>query len=246
MNFSELIDSRVSPVDCHKLQLLGAYCTISLVLGVVFNSLWILIFVRYKEVRTTMNYFVFTNTILNLFGCLLEYPFIIPSCFACRWLFKETGCIISGFIMYFVGCAGIYLMTAISIERYYVIYKPMGIKQITLRLKVALISACLMLGLLWPMLPLFGWSRYTFDASQVSCSVEWIEKSLNVVSYNVTIWIMVFLIPLVIMAFTNFRLIWIVSSQSNKFYIILTNIVVLDQTTAHIQQHEKYEKKKET
>ena len=224
MNLSDaVIGSRVSPVDCHKLQMLGAYCMVSLVLGVVFNALWILIFVRHKEVRTTMNYFVFTNTVLNLFGCLLEYPFIIPSCFACRWLFKEAGCIVSGFIMYFVGCAGIYLMTAISIERYYVIYNPMGIKQITLRLKLAMISACLMLGLLWPALPLFGWSRYTFDGSLVSCTVEWIEKSFNVVSYNVTIWISVFLIPLAIMAFTNLRLIWIVSPKMAIFMVILSN-----------------------
>jgi len=39
-----------------------------------------------------------------------------------RWVFKKEGCIFSAFVMYFVGCTSMYLMTAISIERFDNIY----------------------------------------------------------------------------------------------------------------------------
>ena len=109
--------------------------------------------------------------------------------------------------MYFVGCAGIYLMTAISIERYYVIYKPMSIKKITFKFKIMSIVVCLLLGLLWPVLPLFGWSHYTLEGGLTSCAVEWAERSFNVVSYNVTIWVGGFVLPLLVISFTSFKLI---------------------------------------
>lgn len=35
-----------------------------------------------------------------------------------RWIFEESGCIFSGFVMYWVGTTSLYLMAAISIERY--------------------------------------------------------------------------------------------------------------------------------
>ena len=146
-----------------------------------------------------------------------------------RWLFDEVGCTIAGFIMYFVGCAGIYLMTAISIERqacipstsynlkstsffdrYWVISSPLCLKEITVKVTMWSIGACFLLALIWPVLPLFGWSHYTLEGGHTSCAVEWAERSFNVVSYNVTIWICVFLIPLIIITFTNLRLICIV------------------------------------
>ena len=88
----------------------------------------------------------------------------------------------------------------------------MSVKNITFQFKACSIMACLMLGLLWPVLPLFGWSHYTLEGALTSCTVEWAERSLNVVSYNITIWIGGFLIPLVIMVFTNYKLIRIVST----------------------------------
>ena len=77
------------------------------------------------------------------------------------------------------------------------------------------ILVCLMLGLLWPVLPLFGWSHYTLESGLTSCTVEWAERSLNVVSYNVTIWLAGFIAPLTIILYTNYKLIVIVRIVNN-------------------------------
>ena len=119
MNYTVSLNKfkEASPVECYKLHIIGVYCSILLLLSLIYNSSLILVFMKHRELRTTLNMFVLTMTILNLIGSILEFSFVIPSNFACRWVFPEMGCGVSGFIMYFVGCSGIYLMTAISIER---------------------------------------------------------------------------------------------------------------------------------
>ena len=53
------------------------------------------------------------------------------------------------------------------------------------------------LGVIWPIMPLLGWSHYSLEGNLTSCSIEWSEKSFNVISYNITILICVFIIPVV-------------------------------------------------
>ena len=85
MNSSKIQNfNRPSPIECYKLQLIGVYCILMLMLAVCFNSLLLLVFVRYKSLRTMMNMFVLTNTLLNLVGSILEFSLVIPSNFACK------------------------------------------------------------------------------------------------------------------------------------------------------------------
>ena len=56
-----------------------------------------------------------------------------------------------------------------------------------------------------------GWSHYTMDYSYLFCSVEWDEKSFNVMSYNVCIFIFIFILPLIALTFTNVKVIVYVS-----------------------------------
>ena len=147
--------------------------------------------------------------------------------------------------MYFIGCTGIYLMTAISIERqiycfkiirkisliknlflrYYAINKPLYMKALTSKHKILSIVMCIVLGLIWPVLPLFGWSYYTLEGGLTSCTVEWSERSFNVISYNVVIWVGGFFVPLIIIFYTNFKLIYIVSLQFASFKSLNIHVI---------------------
>ena len=80
-----------------------------------------------------------------------------------------------------------------------------------MKLVINIVILCLLNGILWSSLPLVGWSRYSLEGSYTSCSVEWKERSINVVSYNISMFIIVFFIPLIIIIFTNLKLILIVS-----------------------------------
>jgi hypothetical protein len=62
-------------------------------------------------------------------------------------------------------------------------------------------------------LPLLGWSYYSLEESLTTCSVEWRDKALDVVSYNVAIFIFVFFIPLILIIVTNAKLVFVVRKK---------------------------------
>nr|QVK45896.1 G protein-coupled receptor [Proales similis] len=205
--------SRPSPVDCWKLNLVAVYCVVLFALSVTFNSLLLWIFFRYKELRSPVNTFIIAITILNLVGSMSEFPFVITSNLYCRWMARKLGCFVSGFIMYFVGCSQIYLMAAISFERFIIVYKPLSFKSIDFKVSCMWIAICLGAGALWALFPLVGWSYYSLEGALTSCSVEWAERSVNVISYNMTIFLFVFIVPLVLIVFTNVKLLLIIKSM---------------------------------
>ena len=63
------------------------------------------------------------------------------------------------------------------------------------------------LGVIWPIMPLLGWSHYSLEGNLTSCSIEWSEKSFNVISYNITILICVFIIPVSVIIYCDVNLV---------------------------------------
>lgn len=126
-------------------------------------------------------------------------------------MFKKLGCDVSGFIMYSIGCMHIYLTMSMSIERYVVLKKPSLLKKLTFNTNFKVISLCAFFSILWAVLPFFGWSYYTLEGALTSCSVEWADRSPNVVSYNIAIWIFGLIVPLTAILYCNIKTIQFVS-----------------------------------
>lgn len=211
-NLSELeFYSRPSPIACGKLNIIAFYCIILLIVSLIFNTSLLVVFAKYKKLRSTLNMFIMAITVLNLVGSISELSFVIPTNLKCKWLFNKVGCDLSAFIMYTVGCSSIYMMAAISAQRFMIIYKPFTIKKITYSNSFAVIALCVMLGIFWAAMPLYGWSHYALEAGLTTCAVEWAEQSYNVYSYNVSIFIFVFAIPVFLIVFCNFYMLFIVS-----------------------------------
>jgi c-opsin len=108
--------------------------------------------------------------------------------------------------MYFVGCSSIYIMCAISYERFYIVHRIEAFQKLNTTYCTKVILLCLSVSLFWTSMPLFGWSFYSLEAAGTSCSVEWNVRSTSVTSYNAAIFIFVFFIPLMFMLFTNLKL----------------------------------------
>ena len=83
-------------------------------------------------------------------------------------------------------------------------------KKITVQVVYMTVLVCVLLSLTWSTAPFFGWSYYSLEGGLTSCSVEWADRSWNVLSYNITIWIFGFLIPLAVIVYCNIRIIRIV------------------------------------
>ncbi|RNA01884.1 melanopsin, partial [Brachionus plicatilis] len=163
------------PVECYKLRIIGVYCLILFIFGIVANSVLLWILIHFKELRNSMNAFILALTICNFLGSMVQMPMVIVSNFCCRWIFGRNGCIFAGFVMYAIGCTSLFLLTAISFERFYIIYKPLSIKKLDYRFSITIIAICALCGILWAALPIFGWSHYSLEGALTSCSVEWNE-----------------------------------------------------------------------
>lgn len=110
----------------------------------------------------------------------------------------------------------VYLMSAISLARYVILKNPRGKKTIAKKHMVLIVFLSIFLSAFWSTTPLFGWSYYSLEESLVTCSVEWKERSINVISYNIGMFVFVFLIPFAIIIFTNIKSLQIVIIEFKK------------------------------
>jgi c-opsin len=120
-------------------------------------------------------------------------------------------CITTGFFMYFVGCSSIYIMCAISYERFYIVHRIEAFQKLNQKYCMMIIAMCFALSLFWTSMPLFGWSFYSLESAGTSCSVEWNVRSVAVTSYNTVMFTFVFFIPLMFILVTNLKLLFKVS-----------------------------------
>lgn len=217
-NVTELIDrfgGIQSPIECWKLNIAAMFIVCMLFLSVSANSTLLFTFYKYKDLRTPLNVFVMAMTTINLFGSISEFTYIIVSNFSCRWVFGKVGCFMSGFVMYSVGMMQIYLMTAITFERFYIIYKPMSIKNVNFKSTGLAVLGCALFSLFWSVTPLLGWSRYNLEGSLTQCGVEWHERSFNVTSYNISIFVFGFFAPIGVIGYCSMELMKIIKAMPN-------------------------------
>lgn len=197
---------------CFKLKLVSAYCLALFISSFLFNLLLLICLLAHKDLRSApQNSFTIALCLLNFIGTIMELPPVIASTYSCHWIFSPIICYIGGFVMYWIGCTSIYLLMCMSLERFYIIYQPMSLRKLNRSVYVSGIVISLLIGLFWAAVPLLGWSYYSFEGAGTSCSVEWNERSPAVISYNVTILFLVFLVPLVVLFVTNIKLVGLVS-----------------------------------
>jgi hypothetical protein len=76
--------NEISPLDDDLLNVIGYYLIACFCLCVLSNSVLLIIFIRYKELRVALNLFTITISICNLLSSI-QFPFIIDSTFNHRY-----------------------------------------------------------------------------------------------------------------------------------------------------------------
>ncbi len=200
-----------SPTECYKLRILGIICFFLFVSSFAFNYLLLRVFIKYSELRTSFNTLIIALTILNLIGTITELPFIIISNLSCKWIFNKWGCISIGLIMFWIGTTSIYLMTAISFQRFYIIYNPFDTKNFSYSINLNIIVFSILKGFVWSIFPVIGWSYYSLEGSLTSCGIEWRKQSFNLNSFKIATFLFVYFIPLIIIVISSYKLVIIVT-----------------------------------
>ncbi len=72
--------TKISPINPQILNAIGIYMLTLFLLCILVNTLLLVIFARYKELRTLLNRLIIVLTAFNLLGSI-EFPFVIHSNF---------------------------------------------------------------------------------------------------------------------------------------------------------------------
>lgn len=97
--------------------------------------------------------------------------------------------------------------------RFCTLYKPFYVRNITIKRRCKEIGVCFLLAVFWSTAPLFGWSNYTLEKNLTSCSVDWVERSWNVMSYNVSLFVLGFIFPMAVVIYCNTKIILMIKSM---------------------------------
>ncbi|XP_050391022.1 parapinopsin [Patella vulgata] len=174
-------------------------------LGFTFNSCSILVFAKNKNLRSPTNMFILALNICDFLMASAAAPFSAFSSLSHGWMFGEIGCLYEGFMVYFLGQTSMYLLAAISFDRYFVIAKPLQASKITHRIAGISVGICWFLGFLWSALPAVGWNRYALEGAEISCSVVWQSDNPSDMSYIFVIFFACLVVPLGVMFFSYFN-----------------------------------------
>lgn len=184
--------------------LLGVVC----VLG---NGVVIYLMMTTKTLRSPTNLLV-TNLAFSDFSMMaFMMPTMAANCFAETWILGPFMCEIYGMAGSLFGCASIWTMVMISLDRYNVIVRGMAAAPLTHKKAVLMILFVWAWAGVWTLLPFFGWNRYVPEGNMTSCTIDYLTKSLDHSSYVVVYGVAVYFTPLVTMIYAYY---FIVSSVS--------------------------------
>ncbi|XP_069124365.1 parapinopsin-like [Argopecten irradians] len=169
--------------------------------GSFFNGSALLIFTKNKHLRTPTNMFVI-GLAINDFCMSSVALFAASASYNQGWYHGDTVCAMEGFLVYVLGLTDLYLLCAISFDRYIVIAKPLSASKINHGVALLAIVGCWLGGTFWSVVPFFGWNYYHLELSNVSCGVSFEGNDPSIQSYLLSIFIFCFLLPLGLIIFS--------------------------------------------
>ncbi|XP_052777205.1 visual pigment-like receptor peropsin [Mya arenaria] len=186
-------------------QIVGAFLMCVTIFGFIENSLVMFIFFRNKTLLSPTNIFILGVAFGDLGMACLGNPLAFTSALNGGWFAGEFFCYWEGFIVYFLGLSQMYLIMAVSVDRYIVIAKPLLSSKITKKVAVISMAVCFVVSLLWALMPFLGFSSYGLEAPGVFCGLHWEDQSFNNTSFIIAIFILCFFVPLGVMIYSYYH-----------------------------------------
>ncbi|XP_066512537.1 parapinopsin-like [Hoplias malabaricus] len=189
---------------------LALICT----LGLVSNALVLLLFGRYKALRSPINLLLLNISVSDLLVCALATPLSFAASARGRWLTGEGGCVWYGFANTLFGIVSLISLAVLSYERYCTMMGPTEADATNYR-KVALgVILSWVYSLIWTLPPFFGWSRYGPEGPGTTCSVDWTVRTANNISYIICLFFFCLIVPFLVIVYSYGKLLHAVKQVS--------------------------------
>uniref|UniRef100_A0A8C6T242 Neuromedin-K receptor n=1 Tax=Neogobius melanostomus TaxID=47308 RepID=A0A8C6T242_9GOBI len=177
-----------------------AYSSV-LAVAVFGNLIVIWIILAHKRMRTVTNYFLlnlaFSDASMAAFNTLINFIYASHGV----WYFGEAYCKFHNFFPVTSVFASIYSMTAIAVDRYMAIIHPLK-PRLSAKATTCIIVFiwCLAVALAFPLC--YYSTTITVMPNRTVCYVAWPRKAKDAFMYHIIVTVLVYALPLVIMAIT--------------------------------------------
>lgn len=171
---------------------------------------------RNRRMWTEMNMFLVNLAIGDIAMALLSMTTPLKTAITRQWTYPPEGyvCQLNAFCSSVLICNTIFTHTAISVDRFFAVVKPM--KKIMTRkkafcsiLSLWLLSVAVSLG------PILGWGRNDYNASTLQCGFGFPKNRIEVL-FMVFLAVIAFLLPIIIMSYTYIRIYLVVRHHTRR------------------------------
>ncbi|GFS26021.1 tyramine receptor tyra-2-like [Elysia marginata] len=185
---------------------LGLLLVLVFLASVVANAFVLVVFCKRKSLSLS-NRFVANLTVCNCLNAFFVMPFALASLVAQRWLFGETWCICTGFLMSVLVTASILTLAVISIDRYFAVVTPLHYSMRLTSRRCSLLILSIWAGaIVISAPPILGWNSIVFQVDKMVCTVNWSSARAADAYYTFFLVSCSFLLPLVAMLWTYARI----------------------------------------
>ena len=192
-----------APFHLVSKSMLAEVISISIItfLSFVLNLLLAVTLILKCKKQKSKDLFLFSLTASELLQATLGYPIEIATTVNYK-NFNNILCKTSGFLVFFLSLVAIWHLTALSIERMVTMKYPFIARRLNTKKYCALICLLLwFLGLLWSILPFFGWSSYEVELNSITrCNINLSHRSITTLSYTYALLISCYMVPVGIIA----------------------------------------------
>nr|XP_039334179.1 melanopsin isoform X3 [Saimiri boliviensis boliviensis] len=189
-------------VPDHAHYTLGTVILLVGVTGMLGNLTVIYTFCRSRSLRTPANMFIINLAVSDFLMSFTQAPVFFASSLYKQWLFGETGCEFYAFCGALFGISSMITLTAIALDRYLVITRPLATIGVASKRRAAFVLLGVWLyALAWSLPPFFGWSAYVPEGLLTSCSWDYMSFTPAVRAYTMLLCCFVFFLPLLIIIY---------------------------------------------
>ncbi|KAL2730822.1 rhodopsin-like isoform X2 [Vespula squamosa] len=184
------------PLDPLWHKILGLVMIVLGILGWCGNGVVVYVFLMTPSLRTPSNLLVVNLAFSDFIMMVIMSPPMVINCYYETWILGTLMCDIYAMVGSLCGCASIWTMTAVALDRYNVIVKGMSGTPLTIKRALLQIIIIWLFGLLWTILPMVGWNRYVPEGNMTACGTDYLSKDWGSKSYILVYSVFVYYLPL--------------------------------------------------
>ncbi|XP_015736197.1 pinopsin [Coturnix japonica] len=171
----------------------------------VVNGLVIMVSIRYKKLRSPLNYILVNLAVADLLVTLCGSTVSLSNNINGFFVFGRRMCELEGFMVSLTGIVGLWSLAILALERYVVVCRPLGDFRFQRQHAVSGCAFTWGWALLWSTPPLLGWSSYVPEGLRTSCGPNWYTGGSNNNSYILSLFVTCFVLPLglILFSYTN-------------------------------------------